>query len=98
MTPRITSVEARSGHQLLIGFDNGETRIFDVTPYLDRGIFQELRDESYFRRVRAIRGGIEWPNEQDLSAGTLYLQGKPTARDRAVRRSAGTPRGPARTL
>lgn len=77
MTPKITQVEARSRHRLHVRFENGEERVFDVTPYLDRGVFRELRDETYFRRVRSIRGGVEWPHEQDLSADSLYHAGVP---------------------
>src|SRR5262245_48669982 len=57
MTPKITQVEARPGHKLHVGFENGESRLFDVTPYLDKGVFRELRDEAYFRRVRPVAGG-----------------------------------------
>jgi hypothetical protein len=84
MTPRITHVEARSGYRLHVRFDNGEARLFDVTPYLDRGVFQELRDETYFRRVRPVWGGVEWPHEQDLSADTLYCASTPVAAPRSA--------------
>jgi hypothetical protein len=77
MTPKITHVEARPGHKLRVGFENGEARLFDVTPYLDRGVFRELRDQAYFQRVRLVWGGVEWPHEQDLSADTLYCAGTP---------------------
>lgn len=77
MTPKITQVQARPGYKLRVGFENGEVRLFDVTPYLDRGIFQELHDEGYFQRVRPVWGGVEWPHEQDLSADTLYCAGTP---------------------
>ena len=79
MTPRISHVAAESGHQLRVEFENGESRLFDVTPYLDKGVFQELRDEAYFQRVRPVWGGVGWPHEQDLSADTLYLAGNPVA-------------------
>ena len=77
MTPKITRVEAQEAYRLRVAFDNGEVRLFDVAPYLDRGVFRELRDETYFRRVRPVWGGVEWPNEQDLSSDTLYCAGLP---------------------
>ena len=79
MTPRLVRVDPRSEHKLFVEFANGEARLFDVSPYLDRGIFRELRDMAYFRRVRVIRGGVEWPHEQDFSTDTLYLAGLPLA-------------------
>ena len=77
MTPKITYVEACAEHKLHVRFENGEARLFDVEPYLDKGVFRELRDEAYFQHVRLVWGGVEWPHEQDLSADTLYCAGKP---------------------
>jgi hypothetical protein len=79
MTPKIQRVEARPGHRLHLEFENREARLFDATPYLEKGVFRELRDEAYFRRVRTVRGGggVAWPHEQDLSADTLYCSGTP---------------------
>ena len=48
--------------------------VFDVTPYLDRGIFTELKDYSYFKRARIEYGTIVWPNEQDFSPETIELR------------------------
>jgi len=62
--------------RLKVTFDNSETRYFDVTPYLDKGIFKELRNEDYFRRVAVRFDGVAWPNHQDLSPDTLYLLGR----------------------
>ena len=41
--------QARKMRELLAG---RESRVFDVTPYLDKGIFTELKNESYFRQVK----------------------------------------------
>jgi hypothetical protein len=49
--------------------------VFDVKPYLSKGVFKELKKSSYFKKVRVVWGGIQWPHEQDLSAETLYADG-----------------------
>ena len=77
MSLRIAEVEVRPEYKLCIRFGNGESRLFDVSPYLRKGVFKELKKESYFRKVRIVSGGIEWPHEQDLSADTLYHRGIP---------------------
>jgi hypothetical protein len=51
--------------------------VFDVSSFLDKGIFQELKDESYFKQVSVTFGGIQWPHEQDFSKDTLYLLSSP---------------------
>ena len=58
-----------------VEFENDELKDFDVTPFLEKGIFSELKDDSYFKQVRVAFGSVEWPNEQDFSKDTLYLLG-----------------------
>jgi hypothetical protein len=77
MNPNVTIVEPLDGHKLRLVFANGETRVFDMTPYLDKGSFAQLKDASYFRKARVAFGAVSWPNEQDLSKDTLYLLGTP---------------------
>ncbi|HEX2958218.1 MAG TPA: DUF2442 domain-containing protein [Chitinispirillaceae bacterium] len=58
-------------YKLKITLDNRKTGYFSVKPFLDKGIFQELKDENYFRLV-AVRGrSIFWPNQQDFCADTI---------------------------
>ena len=75
MNPSVTKVEAIEDFKLHIQFENGEEKVFDVSPYLDKGIFTELKDQNYFKQVRIAFGSIEWPHEQDFSKDTLYLLG-----------------------
>jgi len=84
MNPHVISAIPQENYRLALTFNNGEQRLFDLTPYLDKGIFKELRDTSYFRRVRVVAGAIEWPNEQDLSHDTLYLRSVPIQSDQAA--------------
>ncbi|HRH75956.1 MAG TPA: DUF2442 domain-containing protein [Cellvibrionaceae bacterium] len=77
MNPSVTDVSAIGNYLLQVKFENGELKIFDVSPYLDKGIFTELKNESYFKQVRVAFGAVEWPHEQDFSKDTLYLLGTP---------------------
>ena len=45
---------------LRLTFENGEKRQFDMKPYIDLGMFQELRDSSLFKTVRTSFDTIEW--------------------------------------
>lgn len=79
MNPYVKSARALDNYELEVLFDNGECRKFDVKPYLDRGVFARLRDETVFRAVRVVAGSVEWPNGVDLSYDTLYVEGQPIA-------------------
>ena len=70
----VTAVRPLDNYQLELSFSTGETRRFDVRPYLDRGIFSELKDKAYFRSVRLAFGSVAWPHEQDFGPESLYME------------------------
>jgi hypothetical protein len=76
MNPRVTNVKPEQDFTLLITFNNGEVRSFDVKPYLSIGMFNELRDVSMFNSVKPFLGSIQWANGVDLCPDTLYLESK----------------------
>ena len=72
VNPRGTSVVPTDGYKLHITFSNGEIGVYDCTPLLTFGVFQELRDAGYFNQARAQGGTVVWPHEQDICPDTLY--------------------------
>ncbi|MGQ9625524.1 MAG: DUF2442 domain-containing protein [Anaerolineae bacterium] len=77
MNPRVIAVKPNPDYTLTLTFANGEVRRFDVKPYLDKGIFRELRDMSLFNSVIPFLGSIQWRNGQDFCPDTLYLESIP---------------------
>jgi hypothetical protein len=72
----IIDVKPLENYQLLLTFENNEKKIFDMKPYLDKGIFSELKDEKKFRSVRVSFDSIEWCNQADLDPEFLYDKSK----------------------
>jgi Protein of unknown function (DUF2442) len=72
MIPTIQSVTPLENHTLSLTFSTGEVRTFDMKPYLDTGIFQELKDESIFQAARVNFGTVEWQNGADFDPESLY--------------------------
>jgi len=68
----IKDVRPLDDYLLLLTFENGEKRQFDMKPYLDFGLFQDLKDFSLFKTVRTSFDTIEWENEADLDPELLY--------------------------
>ena len=77
MYRKVTKVIPENNHTLLLTFDNGELRRFDVKPYLDKGIFQELREPSVFYSAHVSFDTVEWDNEADLDPEVLYQDSVP---------------------
>lgn len=72
MYPSVKSVTPTEDYLLSIDFDNGESGILDMKPYLDFGVFQRLRERNAFSRVRVSFDTIEWDSGIDLDPEFVY--------------------------
>ena len=72
----VKSVRPLSEYQLLLTFENGEKKVFDMKPYLDKGIYKELKDENKFKTVRISFDSIEWFNKAYIDPEFLYEKSK----------------------
>ncbi len=68
----VKNVQPKDDYLLLLTFENGEKRQFDMKPYLNVGIFSELKDVNLFKTVRKNFDTVEWDNEADLDPEILY--------------------------
>jgi len=73
MSPDVIKVKTAENYTLHLWFKNGEEGVLDMKPYLDKGIFRDLRDVAMFNTVRPFLGTIQWANEADLCPDTVYL-------------------------
>ena len=71
MLQNVTEFEILPEHKIKVVLSNGKSGIFDVEPYLDKGIFTELKDYNYFRNAHIEYGTITWQNGQDFSPNTI---------------------------
>ena len=79
LQPKLLKVDALPDMQLVLYYETGEKKLFDVTPYATGSWYSELKDPKYFVTVRIIANGsgIEWPDGQDIAPHELYDLGKP---------------------
>ena len=70
--PTVIKVNPMEDYNLELTFDNGETRIFDVKPYIKGSWFGQLKDIAVFNTVKANGYSVEWKNGQDLCPDDLY--------------------------
>ncbi|MCC6501044.1 MAG: DUF2442 domain-containing protein [Anaerolineales bacterium] len=86
MNPYVKSLRVHDDYRLLLTFENGEKRIFDLKPYLDKGVFTRLKNTALFKTARVVAGSVEWIGEIDLSYDTLYLSSVPVKTGRSSRK------------
>jgi len=70
----VKTVKPLSDYRIYIEIEDGRQGVFDLKPYLDRGVFRQLRDVHYFNQVGILFGAVTWPNEQDIAPETLLAE------------------------
>jgi hypothetical protein len=68
----VKGVRPQDDYTLLLTFEGGEQRQFDMKPYLDFGVFRTLKDPALFNSVRVCFSSISWGNSVDIDPETLY--------------------------
>lgn len=81
MNPRVTTVIIGENYTLHLQFSNGEQSVFDVKPYLEKGIFKQLKDKHIFTSAHIENGTVTWNNGQDFCPDTLYIESKKISTD-----------------
>ncbi|MBK6722022.1 MAG: DUF2442 domain-containing protein [Acidobacteria bacterium] len=71
---KVTEATPNDDFTIDLRFDDGSLRRFDAKPYLDKGVFRELKNIHYFRNLSLAYGTVQWPNEQDFAPDTLYIE------------------------
>ncbi len=72
LCPRPITVKPLENYRLFLCFDNGEKKIFDVTPYLSGDWFGQLFDIAKFNTVHISNKHVEWCDGQDIAPHELY--------------------------
>lgn len=75
--PRPTAVAAAGDYTLRVTFNNGETRLFNATPYLAYPAFEALKAISLFMQARVAHNTVVWNDEVDMAPENLYLESTP---------------------
>jgi len=72
MQPKVLNVNPLTNYKVIIFFDTGERKIFDVTPYISGDWFGKLKDIDFFNTVHAAGNTIKWADGQDIAPHELY--------------------------
>ena len=72
--PKITSVKAHDDYKIILCYETGVKKLFNVLPYISGRWYEELRNNNYFKTVHLVPNGqgIEWENGQDIAPHELF--------------------------
>ena len=73
----VVKVDAKPDYSLLLEFENGERRLFDMRPLMDKKPFDQLKGSALFLRAFVDYGTVVWPGNIDIAPETLYDRSLP---------------------
>jgi len=68
----VTHVKTQPGFKLLLLFENGEQRCFDMSMYMDQKPWARLKSDGSFLAAFVDNGTVAWPGNIDIDPETLY--------------------------
>lgn len=73
----VKDVKPIENYKLILTFTDDSIKLFDMKPFLEKGIFEELRDEALFKTVKVSFDTIQWSNGIHIDPETLYEDSVP---------------------
>ena len=73
----VVRVNAKPDYTLVLEFENGEKRVFDMRPLMDKKPFAQLKGSHLFAMASVDYGTVVWPGNIDIAPETLYDRSRP---------------------
>jgi len=73
----VIHVKPQKDFTLLLEFENGEHRCFDMAPYIEQRPWEKLKASNSFLSAFVECGTVAWPNNIDIDPETLYERSTP---------------------
>lgn len=80
MNPRPVDVKPLENYELLVTFQNGEKRIFDVKSMLSMPMYQPLKNKGFFALAKADGMCVYWNDDVDLCPDEVYTSSRPVVK------------------
>ena len=85
MSKALAGVCPHEDFSLAIVFEDGVEGVLDMTPYLDFGVFEKIKDFEESKRVRIAFDTVEWECGVDLDPEFVRTKCRISGRMRASR-------------
>jgi hypothetical protein len=72
---RPVNVAGLPGYKIRVSYADGVTGVIDLSDSVGRGVFAQLKDESFFKQVHiGDHGQIAWSEEIEICPDAAYLE------------------------
>jgi hypothetical protein len=74
---KVTHVEPQADYTLKLTFSTGERKLYDMKPWLGKGVFAQLKNKALFMAAKLDGCTVMWTDEIDIDPKDLYAGGVP---------------------
>lgn len=67
-------VKAIGNYKISVAFDDGISGIVDLNDLMQKGIFRELQDPTFFSKVYTTGEAIAWSDDLEIDALNIYAR------------------------
>ena len=72
LQPKVLDVQPLPDYKLLLLFETGEKKVFDVMPYIKGSWYEKLKVPAVFQTVHVSGATVVWADGQDIAPHELY--------------------------
>ena len=72
----VIKVQANPDFSLIVWFENGEKKYFNMGTYIDQTPWKRLKEKDVFLKAFVQNGTVAWPGNMDIDPETLYEYSK----------------------
>lgn len=72
----VKDVHPNINYTLLLTFENGETKLYDASPLLEKKIYSRLNNLPFFLNAKVECGTVVWNDDIDIAPEHLYEHSK----------------------
>ena len=72
LQPKVLDVQPLPDYKLLLLFETGEKKVFDVMPYIKGSWYEKLKVPAVFQTVHVSGSTVAWADGQDIAPHELY--------------------------
>ncbi len=77
MVPQPSKVKPLDNYRLMVEFDNGETRVYDMSALVEKPFYRRLKNKHLFNAVQVSDITLEWTTGEDICPNELYSNSRP---------------------
>ena len=72
----VKEVQPKQDYTLLLTFADGTKKVYDARPLVDKAIYAQLKNITFFLRAKVECGTVVWNDDIDIAPEHLYEYSK----------------------